>query len=211
MQISASFLGIKDNIKENINKLTKTNIDYLHLDIMDGKFVTNKTYDIEQIVKIINYDKPLDIHLMVLDVYKYIDAFKVLKPFMITFHYEVKDDIMNIINYLKKLNIKAGLSIKPQTDITLIEPFLPFLDLVLIMGVNPGKGGQKLIDTSISKIKLLKKLRDINNYSYLISVDGGINDETIKLVKDADIAVMGSYITTGDYKQNVDKIKGGIL
>lgn len=207
MKISASFLSIKDNIKENISKLTKTNIDYLHLDIMDGQFVKNKTYSVDEIKEIINYDKKLDVHLMVLDIKKYIDDFKGLNPEFITFHYETNYDIMDLISYIKSLNIKVGISICPDTDVKVLDKYLKYIDLILIMSVVPGAGGQQFIESSIDKINYLKNERIKNNYSYLISVDGGINDETIKLVN-SDIAVSGSFITNGDYKENVLKLKG---
>ena len=203
MKISASFLSIKDNLKENIDLLTKCDIDYLHLDIMDGIFVKNKTWDISEIKNLINYNKPLDVHLMVSDVYKYVDEYKDLNPEFITFHYEVDLDIMDIINYIKKYNIKVGLSIKPNTKVDEIIPYLPYLDLILVMSVEPGEGGQKFIIDSVNKIKKLKELKG----DYLIEVDGGINDQTINLVKDVDIAVIGSYITSGNYEEKIKSIK----
>ena len=203
MKISASFLSIKDNLKENIDLLTKCDIDYLHLDIMDGIFVKNKTWDISEIKNLINYNKPLDVHLMVSDVYKYVDEYKDLNPEFITFHYEVNLDIMDIINYIKKYNIKVGLSIKPNTEVDEIIPYLPYLDLILVMSVEPGEGGQKFIINSVDKIKKLKELKG----NYLIEVDGGINDSTISLVKDVDIAVIGSYITSGNYEEKIKSIK----
>lgn len=203
MKISASFLSIKDNLKKNIDLLTKCDIDYLHLDIMDGIFVKNKTWDISEIKNLINYNKPLDVHLMVSDVYKYVDEYKDLNPEFITFHYEVDLDIMDIINYIKKYNIKVGLSIKPNTKVDEIIPYLPYLDLILVMSVEPGEGGQKFIIDSVDKIKKLKELKG----DYLIEVDGGINDSTISLVKDVDIAVIGSYITSGNYEEKIKSIK----
>lgn len=203
MKISASFLSIKDNLKENIDLLTKCDIDYLHLDIMDGIFVKNKTWDISEIKNLINYNKPLDVHLMVSDVYKYVDEYKDLNPEFITFHYEVDLDIMDIINYIKKYNIKVGLSIKPNTKVDEIIPYLPYLDLILVMSVEPGEGGQKFIIDSVDKIKKLKELKG----NYVIEVDGGINDSTIKYVSDADIVVVGSYITSGNYEERIKNLK----
>ena len=203
MKISASFLSIKDNLKENIKRLTKTDIDYLHLDIMDGCFVKNKTWNIEQIKDLINYEKPLDIHLMVDDIYKYVDEFQTLKPVYLTFHYEINCDIMKVINYIKKYNIKVGISIKPETDIEQILPYLPYVDLVLIMSVEPGTGGQSFITNTIDKIR---KLQAIDG-NFLIEVDGGINIDTIDFVKNVDIIVVGSYITDGDYEQRIKNIK----
>ena len=196
MKISASFLTI-DNI-DNVNKLVNCDIDYLHLDIMDGIFVDNKNEVLE-----VPHIKPLDIHLMVSDVYKYIDEYKKFNPLYITFHYEVDKDILSIINYIKKFNIKVGLSIKPSTKVEEIIPYLPYLDLVLVMSVEPGKGGQSFIMDSIDKIKKLKELKG----DYVIEVDGGINDDTIKYVSDADIVVVGSYITSGNYEERIKNLK----
>ncbi len=196
MKISASFLTI-DNI-DNVNKLVDCDIDYLHLDIMDGIFVNNKN----EVINITN-KKPLDVHLMVNDVYKYIDTYKNLNPTFITFHYEAVVDVLEVINYIKKFNIKVGLSIKPSTKVEEIIPYLPYLDLVLVMSVEPGQGGQSFIMDTVDKIKKLKELKG----NYLIEVDGGINDNTINLVNDADIIVVGSYITSGDYEERIKNLK----
>ena len=206
--ISASFLSIKDNIKENINKLDQTSIDMLHVDIMDGKFVSNKTFSIDEVKYLLNdTKKSKDIHLMVNDVLKYIDDFKVLNPEYITFHYEAVNNHMDIINYIKSLNIKVGLSIKPNTRVDSILPYLDYLDLVLVMSVEPGRGGQSFIESSIDKINYLYELRKKNNYHYTIEVDGGINDVTCEYCKNADILVIGSFITNGNYQEQIDKIK----
>ena len=196
MKISASFLTI-DNI-DNVNKLVDCDIDYLHLDIMDGIFVNNKN----EVINITN-KKPLDVHLMVNDVYKYIDIYKNLNPLFITFHYEAVTDVLEVINYIKKFNIKVGLSIKPSTKVEEIIPYLPYLDLVLVMSVEPGQGGQSFIMDTVDKIRKLKELKG----NYLIEVDGGINDNTINLVNDADIIVVGSYITSGDYEERIRNLK----
>ena len=196
MKISASFLTI-DNI-DNVNKLVDCDIDYLHLDIMDGIFVNNKNEAIN-----ITNKKPLDVHLMVNDVYKYIDIYKNLNPLFITFHYEAVIDVLEVINYIKKFNIKVGLSIKPSTKVEEIIPYLPYLDLVLVMSVEPGQGGQSFIMDTVDKIKKLKELKG----NYLIEVDGGINDNTVHLVSDADIIVVGSYITSGDYEERIRNLK----
>lgn len=211
MKVSVSILSIKDNIKENVKKLEYTTADYIHLDIMDGVFVSNKTWNIGEINDIVsNNNKPLDIHLMVSNLDKYINEFLKLKPRYITFHYEATNEINKYISILKENNIGVGLSIKPNTDISALKPYLPFLDLVLIMSVEPGLGGQKFIDSSLTKIKVLKELKNKNNYNYLIEVDGGINNETVSLVSDAgvDIVVSGSYITNSDnYEEMINNLK----
>lgn len=209
MKISASFLKIQTE-KEKVKQLD-TITDYMHFDIMDGKFVSNKTIDfkdMEEIAKEIK--KPKDVHLMVLDIYKYVDMYKNINPEYITFHYEATKEIEEVINYIKSLGIKVGISINPDTNPELLNPYLNLVDLVLVMSVFPGKGGQQFIDIS-SKIDYLNKKRQEENLKYIIEADGGINDETIKLIKDIDMAVVGSFITDSDnYSKQIKKIRGAL-
>ncbi len=201
--ISVSILGINE-IKEKLEEIDNTTCDYIHIDIMDGIFVPNKVeYNNEY-----RFNKKIDIHLMVEDVEKYIEKYKILNPTYITFHFEINQNIKNIIEKLKENNIKVGISIKPNTDINLIKPYLNMIDLVLVMSVEPGFGGQKFIENSTNKINTLKKIREENNYKYLIEVDGGINIDTIDKVKNADIKVVGSYITNSqNYQEKIDTLK----
>jgi ribulose-phosphate 3-epimerase len=209
MKLSASILNIKEPKREEVGKLSKLNIDYIHVDVMDGIFVENTTYSYEEFKEILSLsDKPKDVHLMVSDVKKNIDLYANLNPEFITFHYEAISEVGSVINYLKSKNIKVGLSIKPGTDVSEITSFLPYVDLVLVMSVEPGKGGQEYIENSTNKINKLKELREKNNYNYLIEVDGGINDITKEKAKNADILVVGSFITKGDYKEQIKKIQG---
>lgn len=206
--ISASFLSIKENLKENIKRLDKTNIDYLHLDIMDGLFVPNKTWDINEIKELLNgVRKPLDVHLMVDDISKYIDEYASLDPEYITFHYEATSNPLEVIKKIKKTGSKVGISLKPDTKIEVLEPYLDLLDLVLVMSVEPGMGGQTFLNSSIYKVDYLKEQKLKNNYQYMISIDGGINEETISLVN-CDIYVVGSAITKQDnYEEVINKLK----
>ena len=210
VKVSTSILSIKENLLDNIKKINNTTSDFIHLDIMDGIFVNNKTYtfdEIEEIYKITN--KPLDVHLMVQEPLKYIEEYKKINPSYITVHYEVPNYI-NCIREIKKNNIKAGISIKPNTKVQDIFNILNEVDLVLIMSVEPGFGGQEFISNSINKINELKKYIDKNNLDVLIEVDGGINDETSKKCVDAgtDILVSGSFITNSDdYQVQIDKLK----
>lgn len=201
--ISVSILGINE-IKEKLEEIDNTTCDYIHIDIMDGIFVPNKVeYNNEY-----RFNKKIDIHLMVEDVEKYIEKYKILNPTYITFHFEINQNIKNIIEKIKENNIKVGISIKPNTDINLIKPYLNMIDLVLVMSVEPGFGGQKFIENSTNKINTLKKIREENNYKYLIEVDGGINIDTIDKVKNADIKVVGSYITNSqNYQEKIDTLK----
>lgn len=205
MQISASFLSIKENLSDNIKKLDNSNIDYLHLDIMDNLFVPNKTWLFEEARKLLlNTTKPKDVHLMVKDVRKYVDAYALIKPAFITFHVEAVKDTLETINYIKSKKIKVGLSIKPNTSVEQIVPYLPYVDLVLVMSVEPGFGGQAFLNSATDKLAELKKIREEKKYNYVIEVDGGINDKTIKLVSDADIVVVGSYITNStNYNEQI--------
>lgn len=196
--IAVSILGIKEDKLNNYKKIDNTSCDYIHLDVMDGIFVENKVdFDFNY-----NFNKKLDIHLMVKDVEEYINKYKVLNPDFITFHIEVEEDIDKLIKILKDNNIKVGISIKPNTDINLLNKYLPYVDLVLVMSVEPGRGGQKFIEESTNRINYLKELREKNNYNYLIEVDGGINKDTINKVSNADIKVVGSYITNSDDYEN---------
>ena len=211
MKISASFLSIKNDLKTNIKKLDQTNIDYLHLDIMDGKFVDNKTWKFIELKNILKSTNSLkDVHLMVNNVKKYIKKYKKLKPEYITFHLEATKTPLKIINIIKKNGIKVGISIKPNTNIEELRPYLSLVDLILVMSVEPGRGGQEFITASIDKIKYLDEKRLKNNYKYVIEVDGGINDTNYHLLKscNVDIVVVGSYITnSNNYQEQIDKLK----
>ena len=203
MKISTSILSIKENKIENIKKIGNTSTDYIHLDIMDGLFVPNKVDFINELDVILETKKLIDIHLMVEDVENYIEKYKIFNPSYITFHLEVDKDVMYLINKIKKI-CKVGISIKPNTNIETLIPYLDVIDLVLIMSVEPGKGGQTFINSSVEKIEKLYEIREKNNYSFKIEVDGGVNFETIKNISKCDIAVVGSYITSSnDYEKQI--------
>lgn len=204
--LSVSILGIKDNLFENIQKLDKLNIDFFHVDIMDGIFVKNKTWQYDDIKDYLSVEKKIDIHLMVNNVEEYVNQFKNLKPNNITYHYEAVKDNLKIINLIKSSGIKVGISIKPDTPVSEIKHLLKYVDLVLVMSVEPGLGGQKFIENSTNKINELYEIRKNNNYNYLIEVDGGINDVTKEKVKKADIIVVGSFITNSDYEEQIKKL-----
>ena len=216
MEVSASILSVKE--EESVHtfyRLEIAKIDYFHIDVMDGEFVERNSQEemkkyADNLKNITNI--PLDVHLMVEDVKKYVDIFSPNEPRCITFHYEaVKDKtkIMDVINYIKQYS-KVGLSIKPETKIEEIYDFLPYVHNILIMTVEPGKGGQELIPETIEKIKTLKKYIEENNLETEIEADGGINLSNINELKNAgvDIAVVGTaLIGAKDYKYMVNKLK----
>ena len=198
MEISLSILTMDlNNINEGL-KPFKNNLKYLHLDVMDGKFVPNSTFN-HELIKAINKDYIFDTHLMIEEPIKYIKDYAEAGSDYITFHVEAAEDSMACINLIKSLGVKAGISIKPNTPVSEIHKYLPYLDMVLVMSVEPGFGGQKFMESSIAKVKELKELKERHGYNYLINIDGGIKDVTLPLVKDyLDLAVSGSYIANAE-------------
>ena len=212
MLLSTSILSIKENIQDKIEELNTLDVDYIHLDIMDGKFVTNKTRSFNEIINDISKTtKLVDVHLMVKDVKKYVDKYLLIKPDIITFHVEAIKDVDEMIDYIKSNNIKVGLAIKPNTSLEDISFYLDKVDIVLVMSVEPGRGGQEFILDMEEKIDELRLLKDAYKYNYLIEVDGGINNKTLLNTLNADMIVVGSYITSSnDYKKQIATLKDQI-
>ncbi len=217
VEISTSILNVdKENAMKTFYDLEVAKTDYYHIDVMDGRFVEKNTtelmYDYANSIKHIS-NIPLDVHLMVENVQKYIEQYLELKPHFITIHYEAfkdKKEIKKTLQYLKENDIQCGLSIKPKTKIEEIYEFLPQLSLFLMMTVEPGKGGQKLIPETIEKIRKLKEYIYQNNLETFIEADGGINTENAAILKDAgvDIMVVGScIINSDDYKKTIKELK----
>lgn len=204
MEVSVSLLK-ESNIDEAIEKLNTTNASYFHLDVMDGNFVSNTSYSILQIKNMIKKcNKKIDAHFMVNNPLYYLDELKEEKIEYFTFHVEL-DNVESIINKIKSYNFKVGLSIKPNTDINVLNKYLDNIDLILIMSVEPGYGGQKFLPSTLSKLNNIRNL--IGNRNIKLAVDGGINNDTIKLLNDVDIVVVGSYITNNsDYQEQIDKL-----
>lgn len=210
IKVSTSILGIKDNFNQNIKKLDNTSTNYIHIDIMDGKFVDNTSFTFDEIKNVTNIsNKPLDIHLMVENPTKYIEQYKTLNPEYITIHYEI-ENFEKYVKEIKDNNIKVGLSIKPKMDVDDIIPYISNVDLILIMSVEPGYGGQKFIESSLDKISRLKDYIKANKLNTIIEVDGGINEITSKKCIEAgvDILVSGNYITSNEnYEEQINKLK----
>ena len=209
MKVNVSILSDSLKSQDIVKKLDNSKCDNIHIDIMDGKFVDNKTWTFSEIKKITSYSHlPLDVHLMVKDPHKYIEDYALLNTNDIIFHYEAVKDINEMINLIKSYGLKVGIAINPDTKVDVLFPYLKDLDFVLIMSVYPGKSGQSFIEETIEKIKVLKEEILKQEVKTLIEVDGGINDETALLCKEAgvDILVSASFIHK-DIVNNVEILK----
>lgn len=208
MLISTSFLSSK-NIPNDLVKLNETSTDYIHVDIMDGKFVKNKTMPFSEMKHIYKYtSKRLDVHLMVANPEKYIDDYSTLNTEYITIHIEIDGDIEKYLKKIKDYGIKCGLAIKPDTKVSELVPYLPLLDLIIVMSVEPGEGGQEFIIDSSNKIDELRVLLREYQSDAKISVDGGVNFDTKRYCNNSDILVSGSYIINGnDFEEKISSLR----
>lgn len=202
--LSANFY----NLENDLNILKECNIKYLHLDVMDGMFVPNISMGVPVIASIKKNTNDLfilDTHLMIEKPERYIKNFKDAGSDILTIHREISSNYLNVINLIKSEGLKVGISINPETGVNTILDVLSIVDLVLVMSVHPGFGGQSFIEKSIDKIKKIHDLRIENNHNYLIEVDGGIYAENVKKVIDAgaDIIVSGSGVFKGNIKNNI--------
>ena len=205
--LSADF----SKLGEEISTIEKAGADIIHVDVMDGHFVPNISYGAVVMKSLLGKTKmPFDVHLMIENVDRYIDEFVTENTEYITVHQEVCMHLHRTIDHIKSKGIKAGVSINPATPISSLENILEYVDLVLVMSVNPGFGGQKFIESSLEKIRKLKRIREENRYNFVIEVDGGVNLENgRKLVKaGADILVAGSSVfAADDVVKRVEKFK----
>ena len=214
IQISPSILSADfSQLGKEIKKLEDGGADLIHVDVMDGHFVPNLTIGPPVIKALRNYTKlPFDVHLMISPVHKYIKNFAEAGSDIITIHPEATENLNESISLIKRLNKKVGISLNPDTNISVIESELKNIDLVLVMSVFPGFGGQKFIPETIKKIKDLKEIKDKNKHNFDIEVDGGINFLNSKDVINAgaNILVSGTTIfkeNNGDIKKNIEKLK----
>lgn len=217
MEISTSLLSVEEEkILRTIYDLEVANTDYFHIDVMDGRFVKNDTSEImrkysEYLNQITNV--PLDVHLMVTNVKEYVDSYSIFNPNIITFHYETcknENEVEENIKNIREKNIKVGLAIKPETKIEDIKKFLSKINLLLIMSVEPGMGGQKFLEKTLEKIKLAREEINKQDLETEIEVDGGINLENIEKLKETgvSIAVAGtSIINSKDFKYTIREMK----
>ena len=216
-EVSTSLLNVEQGKEaETILKLEKARTDYFHIDVMDGKFVEKDTY--QKMQEISSYIKrisnlPLDVHLMVENVEKSVKDFVSYEPNIITFHLEScknEEEVKKIIGLIKENNIRVGIAIKPNTNVEEIYKYLPYIHMVLVMTVEPGKGGQTFLSDMVSKIETLSRYIKDNNFDTIIEVDGGINLATYEKVKKAgaEILVSGvAILKAKDYKVIIDEFK----
>ena len=203
--VSVSILGASDKL-EAVRLLNGTSCDFIHIDVMDGEFVANKAFSMSLVRKINRItEKKMDVHLMVRDVEMYVKRLRGMNIGYVTFLIEAVGDmdIGGIIGCIRDMGYGVGISIKPDTDIGVLKGIIDIVDMVLVMSVEPGKGGQEFMIESVARIKEIRKMRR----DVIISVDGGINDMTSFLV-DTDMVVVGSYITSSsDYEERIERVR----
>ena len=214
IQISPSILSADfSQLGNEIKRLEEGGADMIHVDLMDGHFVPNLTIGPPVNKRLRNYTKlPFDVHLMISPVHKYIKDYANAGADIITIHPEATDSLTDSINLIKKLNKKVGVSLNPDTKLNIIDNVLNEIDLVLIMSVFPGFGGQKFMPEVVEKIKTLKKIKEEKKLNFDIEVDGGINFENNKIVIEAgaNILVSGTTIfkeNNGNIKKNIDSLR----
>ena len=216
IKISPSILSADfSKLGSEIQDLEKAKADLIHIDVMDGHFVPNITIGPGVIKKLRKYTLlPFDVHLMISPVHDFIKNFAEAGADIITIHPEATNDLLSSIKKIKSYNKKAGISLNPETPVSKVLPVLNLIDLVLIMSVNPGFGGQKFMEETLEKVKILRKEIDSKKFKVQIEIDGGINFENSKMAKEAgvDILVSGTTIfkeNGGDLKKNIQLLRTG--
>ena len=207
MLISTSFLSSVNPAKD-LKKLNDTDTDFIHVDVMDGIFVKGRTMPFKEMKKIYKYtSKRLDVHLMVEEPSKLIKKYASLNAEYITIHVE-SENVEDNLKLIKGYAIKSGIAINPETKVSELVPYLPLVDMILVMSVEPGKGGQAFIPSTQKKIKEIAKLLKEYKSDALISVDGGINNETKNSCDKASVLVAGTYIISNDdFQERISSLR----
>ncbi|AZV45923.1 ribulose-phosphate 3-epimerase [Nautilia sp. PV-1] len=212
MKIAPSILSADfGNLADDVKAVCEAGADYIHVDIMDGHFVPNMTMGpmiVDAVAKVAT--KPLDIHFMVENIPFFIDLYKHIKPEFISFHIEEEKHINRVIQKIRSEEIRPAVVLNPATPVCFLENIAADVDMVLLMSVNPGFGGQKFIPEVLDKVKELRNLAERKNPDLLIEIDGGVNDKNAPLLKEAgaDILVAGSYVfKQEDYKKAIESLR----
>lgn len=207
--IAVSYLKSKFEKSKTIKLIDESNADLIHVDLMDGLYVNHKNFTLDEVINDLkDVNKKLDIHLMVNNPEIYIRDLAKLKPYTITFHLDSTSNPKDVIELIKDYNIKVGVAINPEEDISILNDYFGMLDYVLIMSVVPGKGGQPFIKEVLNKVKFLE------SKNIILGIDGGINDESIVYLKDykIDIIISGSFVCmSDDYNEQINKLKMAYL
>ena len=211
MKIAPSLLSCDfAKMGEEIEKMDKCGADYMHLDVMDAHFVPNLTFGAPVIKAVRSYtEKPFDVHLMIEEPIRYIEDFVKAGADIITVHVEACKDVVATLEKIKECGVKAAITLNPPTPVSAIEPYLDKVDMVLVMSVNPGFGGQKFIPESLDKVKEIRTLLDAKGLDTDIEIDGGVNAGNLASILEAgaNVIVAGSAIFSGDVADNVKKFK----
>jgi ribulose-phosphate 3-epimerase len=202
--LSADFANLEKAIKD----ITAAGADWVHVDVMDGHFVPNITIGIPVVKSLKKVSKlPLDVHLMIENPEKYVDAFVKAGADYLTIHVEATAQPGEVLEQIRRAGAKPGITLRPGTSLDAVLPYLAQVDLVLVMTVEPGFGGQSFMQDQVAKITQLRREIDRNNYKCLIEVDGGVSDQTISQLQDADVLVAGSFVFQNDYQKAIASLK----